>query len=182
VVELKLLFSTIVAGKSATFAYKALHRLVSDRGDRSPLEHVRALMQTGQLRQRLEEARTGNYTKLERCYQELAYIDPHTVTVEELERIHGIGPKTARFFVVWTRPEARHAVLDVHVLRWLREQGHDAPNHTPTGKKYEELERVFLDYADRMGWSPYKLDRYIWDQYNKSGVNETTEEEILACI
>jgi thermostable 8-oxoguanine DNA glycosylase len=54
------------------------------------------------------------------------------------------------------------AALDVHILRWLNSIGHNAPRQTPQGKRYAELEAVFLAEADRRGVSPRVLDEAIW--------------------
>jgi thermostable 8-oxoguanine DNA glycosylase len=89
-------------------------------------------------------------------------INLQTCSPTELETIHGIGPKTARFFIIWTRPDARVAALDVHVLRWLKTLGYDAPSQTPSGKRYVELEIAFLAEADRRRVTPHILDQQIW--------------------
>jgi thermostable 8-oxoguanine DNA glycosylase len=70
-----------------------------------------------------------------------------TCSIEELESIWGIGPKTARFFVLFSRDNVDDiAVLDVHILRWLREQGYDVPKQTPSStKRYREIELLFLE-------------------------------------
>jgi thermostable 8-oxoguanine DNA glycosylase len=118
----------------------------------------------GRLETILRESRTGNYTKLAACIRGLltAKLDLATCAPIDLEAIHGIGPKTSRFFILWTRPGAEYAALDVHVLRWLRLMGHDAPKATPTGAKYAELERVFLVLAKSFGMTPRELDHAIW--------------------
>jgi thermostable 8-oxoguanine DNA glycosylase len=81
----------------------------------------------------------------------------------EGRKIHGIGPKTSRFFILWTRPHERYAALDVHILRWLRGLGHNAPRSTPNGRKYGELEKIFLSEADKRGLSPGELDAQVWE-------------------
>lgn len=181
--QLKLVYSLIVAGKTATFANEATRRLFQDytpwpafpppeavRGPASPFEAIWEWCRRGELEERLRAARTGNYGKLFRALVEVAarwragQLDLHTCAPEELETIPGIGPKTSRFFILWTRPEAEHAALDVHVLRWLREQGHDAPEHTPQNSAvYARLERIFIQTAKDMGLTPRQLDLQIWE-------------------
>lgn len=173
--EYRLLYSALVAGKTATFAEKALWRLLHNGilpPRLSPFGIIRYLDGwPGRLRGRLEAARTGSYRRLERCLPALVALDPATCTIEDLEAVHGIGPKTARFFVLWTRPGARVAALDVHVLRWLRGRGHDAPASTPgSPRRYAELERVFLAEADRRGVEPRSLDHWIWANSNVGGI------------
>ncbi len=91
-----------------------------------------------------------------------------TVTPAQLETIHGIGPKTARFFVLHTQENTRYAVLDTHILKWLRTKGYLAPKTTPIGRRYAELEKMFLKEADIMGTNPAELDLAIWNFYHKS--------------
>lgn len=166
-IEARLLYSVIVAGKSAKFADRAMRQLLLNSNGEGPLTMVRRLVIAGELSGALRMARTGNYKRIEQCFKQIASsgIDPVTCTIGELENIHGIGSKTARFFILWTRPGARHAALDVHVLRWLRANGHDAPKTTPPkgSRKYAELERAFLSEADRRGVTPRELDAEIWD-------------------
>lgn len=163
--EWRLLYSMVVAGKSAEFATKALQRFLSPLAFSSPFQNIRYHAMHDTLDYRLRHARTGNYGKLARGFEAVAKagFDLSTCTAEQLEAIHGIGPKTSRFFILWTRPDARHAALDTHVLKWLRYLGHDAPKSTPSGQKYAVLEKVMLDEADRRGITARALDALIWD-------------------
>lgn len=159
--EYRLIYSLIVAGKSANFTTAAMDRLGNP-----DLATVRKWKESGVLCDELKKARTGNYTKLSKALSELSEqeIDLETATPERLELIHGIGPKTSRFFIIWTRPAERYAALDVHVLRWLKEQGHNAPRSTPSGEKYRELEKIFISEADKRGMTPRELDYEIWSK------------------
>ncbi len=165
--EARLLYAVIVAGKSAKFADQATARLWTycQEGE-SPFDLIRRLAKSHTLLSVLRECRTGNYGKINRCFKELAggWMDLNLRHCEpaDLEKIHGIGPKTSRFFILWTRPEARYAALDVHILRWLRAQGYPAPRSTPVGKQYEQLEKAFLAEADSRGKTPRELDYEIW--------------------
>lgn len=87
---------------------------------------------------------------------------------DRYEVIPGIGPKTARFFILHSRPGARLAVLDTHILAWMRAKGWDAPKATPTGKKYRVLEEKFLDYCDANGYAPAQLDLIIWNERSRT--------------
>jgi len=58
--------------------------------------------------------------------------------------IHGVGPKTARFFLVHSRPDQEYVILDTHVLAWLKEKGVDVPKSTPSGESYLRIEKVAL--------------------------------------
>jgi len=170
--EWRLIYSMIVTGKSAKFANSVVARmrgmLVSDM---SPIGYARLetyiSVEHGRevLKGFFRRARTGNYETLTRGVVAVILfgLDLRTCTPGQLEAVPGIGPKTARFFIAWTRPDARVAVLDRHVLRWMRENGHpDAPVGTPTGRRYAEIERAFLAEADRRGKTPRELDLEIW--------------------
>jgi hypothetical protein len=160
--EYRLLYSMIVAGKSAKFAAAAIGRLF--RYGR-PFEIIRGWERSRSIEVRLRAARTGNYSKLARGFAEVAAsgINLRKCTPAQLEQIHGIGPKTSRFFIIWTRPQAEHAALDTHVLKWLRYQGHTAPKSTPSGVEYERLEKIFIDAAKARSMTARQLDSAIWD-------------------
>jgi thermostable 8-oxoguanine DNA glycosylase len=166
----QLIYSLIVAGKSATFAKDAMARFAPQRA-KDFYANLLAWSQAGSLREHLEIARTGNYSKLVKGIHALLLklkqqtLDLATCGVTDLETVHGIGPKTARFFLLWTRPgQVQHAALDVHVLRWLRSLGYKAPGQTPSSsKKYAELEEAFLHEAAKRGLTPAQLDAQIWE-------------------
>lgn len=162
--QLRLLYAVIVAGKSARFAEQAMARLFAGLGDTLPFNRLLEWVADGTLDARLREARVGNYGKISKAFSALAAsgIDLRSCGPDSLEAIHGIGPKTARFFMIWTRHDARVAALDVHILRWMRDLGYDAPRQTPSGKRYALLEAAFLAEADRRGLSPQALDAQIW--------------------
>lgn len=79
-----------------------------------------------------------------------------------------MGLKTSRFFLVHSRPNVRVAVLDTHILQWMKDEGYDVPRQTPTNKKkYREIEDKFLAECDKRGVSPAQLDLEIWKSRNK---------------
>ncbi|WP_415907098.1 hypothetical protein [Oleiharenicola sp. Vm1] len=159
----------MVAGKSAEFARRALGRFFAAGGGRSPFRFVQDLEKAGLLEASIREARLGNYGKITRAFREIAaaQLDLKACGPEVLEKIHGIGPKTSRFFILWTRPGERYAALDTHVLKWLRYLGHKAPKATPPPERYRTLELVFLAEADARRVMPRTLDGIIWDFCSK---------------
>jgi thermostable 8-oxoguanine DNA glycosylase len=183
----RLIYSIIVAGKSAKFADRAigeLMKLLLQHNRVSPFEAIRVLVKVKKLGYFLRLAKVGNYTKIERALREMvaADLDLTKCRPQDLERIHGIGPKTSRFFILWTRPTERYAALDVHILRWMRSIGYDAPTSTPTGAKYLELEAAFIHEADERGVTPRELDFSIWaDASGYAGPVQTgPRRELLA--
>lgn len=94
-------------------------------------------------------------------------LDLRTCTVDDLEAIKGIGPKTARCFIMHSRRDAQHAGLDTHILKWLAERYDNIPKSTPQSKKrYDDIEKLFVDEAKALGKTPADLDLEIWRKYS----------------
>lgn len=165
--QLRLLYAILVAGKSAFFAEMKIKALFGGESG-LPFDLLRGWIVDGSLEKRIREAKTGNYAKTAAAFRGLASMDGldlSSCSPGDLETIKGIGPKTSRFFILWTRPSARCAALDIHILRWLRGLGHDVPLSTPQSRSsYEKVEAIFLDEADRRKVSPAELDARIWRQ------------------
>lgn len=175
--QAKLLYGLIVAGKSANFADRALKAFLESgritfRGDANyrvlPFRLLNELS-SQEIDRCLRKARTGNYGKLSRAFDQIGVkrhsLDMFTVRPADLELIHGVGPKTSRFVIMWIRPEEKYAALDVHVLRWLREKrGYAAPRSTPQSPAlYAAWEIVFLQEANTLKLTPRELDLEIWE-------------------
>lgn len=154
------LFCVLVAGKNSDNAAALTAKMLRGAyvNKQTPFQYLRDLGDG--LVNYLVANRCGQYRRIEAAFRGLLTVpDLRKVTVDELEEIHGIGPKTARFFVLHSQPGAKHAVLDTHILNWMRRYYEDAPAITPTaGGKYREWEHramglisaVFphLSYAD----------------------------------
>lgn len=110
----------------------------------------------------------GCYKQKANTIYELARrnLNLRSCNVRDLEEVPGIGPKTARFFLMSSRPNQRHAALDTHILRWMRDQGvENVPKSTPTGKKYLDLEQIYLKMVPE-GKTPAEHDLSIWREYS----------------
>lgn len=169
-----LMFSIMVAGKGADITSKKLDSFLAQRDvwgldDKSPFEYVKWLKNSSKLVQQLVAHKLGQYSRLEGAFKGILKFKGrlHEVSVDELESVDGIGCKTARFFILHSREDVRLAVLDTHILKWLRLHGEDAPKATPTRNKYALLERAFLGYADKYDLHPAELDLHIWKQYSQ---------------
>jgi hypothetical protein len=174
------LFSILVAGKNARQTARKLESFLftpCQMGTMTPFEWIIHLnkISNSALSRVTEIHKLGQYKRITRAFSEIVKFKAFLpiITVDDLEQIYGVGRKTASFFVVHSQRNARHAVLDTHILRWLREQGHDAPKSTPTNKKYAELERIFLDYCDQAHKSPAELDLEIWKKYSNTIDNDS---------
>ncbi len=183
--QARLIYSIIVAGKSANFADAATRKLLGDSAI-LPFDQVASWIADGSLGERVRAAKVGNYTKIEAALRGIhsefvvqKSLNLQTCAPQDLERIHGIGPKTSRFFIMWIRPEETFAALDVHVLRWLRELGYSAPKATPSSKKkYAELEAAFIKEAAIRGKTARQLDEEIWIAGSGRTQKTTTAESI----
>ena len=171
-----LLFCIVVAGKNSHQQAIKLDNFLKGIGEyplmenASPFNKITFASQHQTLLTRLKQAKLGQYDRIYKAFIEVAarFNSLKSVTVDKLETVHGIGPKTARFFVMHSRPNQRVATLDTHILRWMRDIGIEAPKATPSGKSYLELEEIFLDLCDYLGKTPAALDLEIWKESAKA--------------
>jgi thermostable 8-oxoguanine DNA glycosylase len=191
-----LIFCVCVANKDATRTAKSVHELLAYLQNFakvigfhtvSPLQSIilYSIYHTGDnLRNLLYTYKiTPHVNKTIALLEVIAKkINPRTCTVEDLEAIKGIGSKTARYFLLHSRPGLRLAVLDTHILKWLRDQGVNTPKSTPPkgSARYKELELTFLALADKLGKSPAELDLAIWNEYSKNGLKSTNVREPIS--
>lgn len=161
-----ILFLVLVAGKNASRTAYVLEKFLAGNLH-CPFDYIRELIKNNTLVKKLNEYRTGNYTKTEKAFKQLTL--EHTgatlrnITPDKLEEIHGIGMKSSRCFVCWSQSDVRYSMLGVHILRWMREElGIETPKQTPSKKKYLELEQIFLAHADKLKINPTELDLSIW--------------------
>lgn len=176
-IERWMLFCIAVAGKEAKQTHRALDLFldkstaykydVPPLGALSPFKYVRELKYRGKLLEAIQSSGFGQYNRLSRAFYEASFTGIDTLRhcePADLERIHGVGPKTSRFFILSTRPHARYAVLDTHILAFMREElGIDTPKQTPQSKsRYAALERAFLAYCDSIQLPPGQVDYEIW--------------------
>jgi thermostable 8-oxoguanine DNA glycosylase len=162
--EAMLLFSIMVANKRADQTYAKFEAFLSyGPPNQSPFGKVEWMLRRGLVRY-LRIVRAGQYARIAAAFRGVLSLNLRTCTVADLEAVHGIGPKTARMFLLHSRPAQRVAVLDTHILAWLAQCGvADVPRSTPpAGKHYERLELAFLDLCDKAGADPASLDLTIW--------------------
>jgi thermostable 8-oxoguanine DNA glycosylase len=135
--------------------------------DLSPFQAIRAVHARGSLLAYLLNSRLGQYNRLYRAMEASLDLDLRAANVDDLEAIPGVGPKTARFFLLHTRPDQQIAVLDTHVLRHLRDKGLTTQVGTPpSGTKYDLLEKAFIGLAKASNMSIADYDLHIWRTYS----------------
>lgn len=174
--ELFLMFCCVVAGKTATTQARALEKFLLSLPvpvgmPDSPFNRIATIgVHSQKFLDLLEESKLGQYRKLRQCFIEITSFLRWSLTnctVEELQSIHGIGPKTARFFLLHSRKDQKLAVLDTHILKYLRDNGVvDAPKSTPGPALYERLEQQFIALAEASGKSIADFDLEIWRKYS----------------
>lgn len=161
------LLCMVVAGKHAATQQKKLRQFIEEELPVNYIDLFASLreMNDYEMLGALHRVKMGKYRVLGSGFRRLANLDLRSCSIDDLLAVPGIGPKTARFFLVYTRKGERHAVLDTHVLAELRENGFpDAPRQTPSGKQYDKWEKVWLEYCDALGVDPVEHDWAVWSR------------------
>lgn len=162
-------FCVFVAGKNAVQTAQKTHSFyMAFETNQFRFTQMNLNVQHLLLEELARKFRLGKYETLSKFFKKYVRESPdlRTITVEELMEYPGIGPKTARFFILHSRPGANVAVLDTHILKFLRERGLNAPKSTPTGRTYDLLEDAFLQiYRTTTYESVAEFDLDLWKRY-----------------
>ena len=148
-----ILFSIAVAGHNAENTAKGINKFIEvlptylfASNTVTPFTSIRK-MDPFELTKRIKESGLGCYTSRALAFHNIAWSNFRlgTISTDKLETVPYIGMKTSRFFVSFSRRDAQCAILDVHILRWLKSKGVDVPKNTPSSKKtYLRIENEFL--------------------------------------
>jgi len=146
-----LLFCLSVAGKNADQQCLKLEAFLQGK---PPFAYIRNLIASKSLTSELKRVKMGKYRLLTEGFSQLAQagLDLKTCTWETLITFPGIGIKTAKFFILHSRKNQQLAVLDTHVLYWMKEclgnktpRGIAVPEHTPQDPSlYQFWETVYF--------------------------------------
>jgi len=174
--EEHLLFWIFAAGKNGRIAAKNLEKVLKivwpNPNSGTPFDGLRRADSLYDIASILQWNGVGCYNNKARTIKELIwknfFLNLRTCSVEDLEKIYGIGMKTSRCFIIHSRKGARYAGLDTHILKFLKQAGVDGvPKATPSSKKqYLRLEKEFLGIADNKGVLPADLDLQVWNEYS----------------
>lgn len=160
-----ILFVGLVAGKNSDIASRVLSHLLNKRKDQTPFAYLSELGEIG-IQNALVASKSGQYTRLTKFIMGVMKLDLRNCSFEELTAVHGLGLKSASFFLLHSRTGWKGCVLDTHILAWLRNHGvEDAPKATPQNiKKYEELSQkwLFLSAIHYPHLSPADRDLFVW--------------------
>lgn len=169
-----MLFAVCVAGKNARTQAKKLATFLDkvvgpDLEFKSPFQYIEKLIRDGLFRDELEKSKLGKYGLLIKSFK---YLVTHfssgllrKASLDELELTPGVGLKTARFFVLHSRSDSRVAVIDTHLLKYLKREfpNIDVPKVTPQQYGvYRQMENLFLQKCDEEGVTPYEGDLTCW--------------------
>ena len=167
-----ILFSIAVAGKGAKGTETKLNALLDSIKPEGwafsgPFAKINYLITTKQLSDRLKEFKFGQYTRIEKAYKQVT-LPGIPITLQGLQQIDGIGPKTASLIVLYTNPKADCVPLDTHILKFLRAQGvYKVPTSTPpSGTLYNRLEMAFKIIAVNQNKTVRQLDTEVWNYYH----------------
>lgn len=180
------LFATLTAGKPAHRMAKLLESMLANARliygvELSPFDIVRIWIDNGILEERLRYYRVGQYTRLAQCWKELTALRPleqrgyqilptmvNLRDIKSLERVHGIGPKTARLIVLHSVPRVRAIPIDTHWLKELAERGYpvQADIETITPRLHAIYEQYALQEVDRAMMSCATYDLLVWKKWN----------------
>ncbi len=176
-----LLFCIVAAGKTAKTQAKLLEgfltnlrevsKTLTGKSNQSPFQLIWNADSIGSLRSEIEKSRLGQYNRLEKSFRKTHdFINKmKTISIDELETIPGVGPKTSRFYLLHSRQNQNYAVLDTHILHYMRDNGLTTLKTTPSGKVYAQTEQLFLNHAKTINKTLADLDLEIWTKYSKNG-------------
>jgi thermostable 8-oxoguanine DNA glycosylase len=172
-----ILFLIAVAGKNANTTARMIEEFWIPTI--SPFETVRLWAEQGEekFKAKLKKIGFGCQSRLVKAFTEIANsnLDLKTCSRDDLLKIHGIGMKSANCFLSWTRKGTKLAMLDTHLMKFIRnELGYkDAPKSTPSSnKQYDKWEKIYLDHCAKKKVDPTEYDLKIWKRYAKRSNNK----------
>lgn len=165
-----LLFWIAAAGKKALRSASSLNSLLVEGNisfrEEEPFAIIRAFGESLSERMKFHGMGCYNNKSFYMLSAASSGLDLAECSLSDLELIPGVGPKTARCFLMHSRKGSRHAGLDTHILKYMASRGIKVPKSTPTGRIYAELEEKFLLLADQSGMSVADFDLKIWKEYS----------------
>jgi len=163
--ELNILFWIFAAGKNGHTAARCLSNLLDYWSSKSNKTRPFEIIDNIEfLPLELKKFGVGCFNNKAKTIKSLIdkKLDLKECSLQDLESVWGLGPKSVRCFLIHTRENQKYAGLDRHVLRYLRNLGYDVPDHTPNRMQYSRIEKIFLDHAEKSGKTISELDLEIW--------------------
>ncbi len=174
-----LLYCICVAGKKSEIESPKVRKFCLDPRfgfNLKPFDLIRKLLSVSSveedgLKQHLKKYKISPYTQRYNSFKDAVTLLPDNlseVTIDDLQKVRGISTKTSRFFLTHSREDFEEPVIDTHILRFLRDEGHDdVPESTPQNPKvYAKVAKYFSDIAEARKQSVTELDLQVWTQYS----------------
>jgi thermostable 8-oxoguanine DNA glycosylase len=174
-----MLFCVLCAGKSsAVQAVKLEEFLCGCQNGLAggfcmyPFEMIRHMEKDGILLDRMKKAKLGKYKLMMASF--LALVNGYGLLRhrnldhlrKKLASLPGVGLKTASLYILHSFEGCKMAVLDTHLLRFLRKEYPKAriPKASPQdADRYKQVEDLWLGYCYRNGHNPATHDLEIWN-------------------
>jgi len=168
-----LLYCVCVAGKKSEIETRKLDKFLDGA---SPFKLIRKLLKSSSviwkdgLMEHLSKNKVAPYKQRYNSFKDAVTLLPDNlseVTLDELQRVRGISTKTSRFFLTHSREDFDEPVLDTHILRYLKDVGHDVPSSTPQNPNvYGKVASLFKKEADLAEMSVTDFDLKVWTEYS----------------
>ena len=184
-----IVFWILAAGKSGVLAARiAAHiRTLAETAGLSIFKWVLE-REKGYLRRCLRLRGMGCWTSKSETIDEIAWhcddgiLDLRLSSHEDLQRVRGIGPKTARCFVLHSRRNAKCIGLDTHMLFYLQLKGYEVPHHTPSNEaEYRRIEQFALHQAAVHDMNPAEFDLAVWNYIRTFWSRDAKKKYRTAC-
>jgi thermostable 8-oxoguanine DNA glycosylase len=164
--ELVLLFSIMAAGKSADRTSDALNYMMHMLPGNTPLDKIRGLVKRQDALEKLKSFRIGQHNRILKAFRAIVDFDVDVTPPDpdKLRNIPGIGLKTSSFVALVYDRTLPVAVLDTHVLKFLRNRMKiEAPLGTPSSAKiYDRLSRPIIRLATLLDVTCGDLNIVLW--------------------
>jgi thermostable 8-oxoguanine DNA glycosylase len=178
-----LLYGICVAGKKSEIETVKLDKflqgcvLQSNDHRETPFNLIRELLKTPSvifcdgLMEELSKNKIAPYKQRYNSFVDAVTLLPDDlseVTIDDLQKVRGIKTKTSRFFLTHSREDFDEPVLDRHINKFLRDEGHkNIPIDTPQNPRvYARVAQLFTDIAKQRGQTVTELDLQVWKQYS----------------
>ena len=167
-----LTFCICVAGKNSDVVARKINALTKER-DFFYCMYNYPLTEDGlwemYMYEMLIKHRVGQYNRIMRALRAIAQLDLQNCSLEELLAIKGVGPKTACFFLLHSRPNQDLVVIDTHVLKFYSDYAKSHTKRPPSKwQDYVALAKAIVK-AIRESFPNMTLaeaDLTIWKQYS----------------
>jgi len=142
-----LTFCICVAGKNSDAVAKKINALTKERDFlycmyNYPLEENGLWEYT--MLDILFKHRVGQYKRIMTALRQVAQLDLQNCTLAELMAVKGIGPKTACFFILHSRPNQELVVIDTHILKWYSKRTHKTYKRPSEWQDYVALAKAIV--------------------------------------